>query len=632
MQILVKVGSKYPDPRHPSHLKGWLDGQVIDIRPDGYYTSRMDRQHHCVVDVPTLDYWSLRGSTDWKSISAKALDFKKLLSVADEQGRYVWENGFTESKSRKRDYFVDFKGLLDNRHITESQYDSIYAKDRQHARIELNFHDLMALLKHEDVETRLDPSRLQTKGTISTGTYSIGSGLDYADLATFEADIESQLTGNLTGEHANEETSISAAVTFDLDTNSYLLKITAASGAEHNGGAYGNGARINFGTNDQIGLNETNDGDLDDVEISKLAIDASGSGNVGIYAYDGSNSGTFTIDRMLLKGDGNSNYPIRVDSAANNILVKNSIVYEFSSGYLRFGGTTATAYNNTVISCSYGIVQSAGTVTIKNNLVQNSTNDDYSGTFTSAKNVSEDATSPDVAYRSQNCHDGNSCFVDYANDDYRLTTGGDEQGTLDDGDDLSGTFTDDIIGTTRSTWFIGAYELVTSSSSSSQSSSSNSSSSSSLSSSCSSSLSSSSSSESMGVSVAVKFDTTAGIVNFYDDEISVLHLDTNQKIDLFYKNDNFAHMYRIGAPYKTIQIVLNQQRADAIDRAESLFDLIDSFYQPEIFTCYYEYKINQSSSLQMQMLRDAFVLPYNAGEKDAKSIVLYFVEASSASS
>ena len=57
-------------------------------------------------------------------------------------------------------------------------------------------------------------------------------------------DGEGPLTGNLTGEHANEETDISTIVIFDVDTATYILKLTAVSGAEHSGGAYGNGARI----------------------------------------------------------------------------------------------------------------------------------------------------------------------------------------------------------------------------------------------------------------------------------------------------------------------------------------------------------------------------------------------------
>lgn len=42
--------------------------------------------------------------------------------------------------------------------------------------------------------------------SVTVGNYSIGSGLDYDDIITANADIGTPLTGNLTFEHANEPT------------------------------------------------------------------------------------------------------------------------------------------------------------------------------------------------------------------------------------------------------------------------------------------------------------------------------------------------------------------------------------------------------------------------------------------
>lgn len=462
MEICIKVGTKWNNLSDKNHTVGWRDGQIIDIRQGGYYNSRMCRRHHCVIELPNIDFWSTRGSTNWKSISAKTFDLKKIFSIADSEGRYKWESGFTESKNRKRDYFIDFQDLLNNNYISLSDYESIYAKDKDHNRIILGgIHDFTSLLKHEDIDTRLNLDADTSKGSESAGTFSIGSGLDYNDVTTFEADIEAQLTGNLTGEHNNEETAISSYVTFAIDTNSYLFQLTAQSGDEHNGSAYGNGARINLGAGDALYFDETNDGDMDDVEVSNLAIDASGASNVGLYFADGANSGIFTVNRMLIKGDGSTDYPIRVDAGVADIIITNSIIYDFSGGYVRLGGTTAAAYNNTIIGCSYGILRAAGTVTIKNNLVQASVNDDYSGAFTSSKNISEDATSPDEAYDNTDVHT-NSIFQNYAGKDFRLDSAGDSTNLAiaDDGDDLSVTFNDDIQGQTRATWYIGASEIL----------------------------------------------------------------------------------------------------------------------------------------------------------------------------
>ena len=132
-------------------------------------------------------------------------------------------------------------------------------------------------------------------------------------------------------------------------------------------------------------------------------------------------------------------------------------------------GRVANIYNNTFIGLTYsGINQNqsptGATLNMKNNLCQDNRFDyaDVGGGFgTHAFNVSEDATSPDAAYQNKDVHT-NSVFKNYGADDYRLDSGGDATNlqTLDDGEDLSGTFTDDIEGQTRNTWYIGASEIV----------------------------------------------------------------------------------------------------------------------------------------------------------------------------
>ena len=121
------------------------------------------------------------------------------------------------------------------------------------------------------------------------------------------------------------------------------------------------------------------------------------------------------------------------------------------------------------MKCYEGITQDAtslnGTLTVKNNLVQGSGvggsfRDDGGGFGTSALNYAEDANSPDSLQETM--HDGTSNFVDYANDNYLMASGGDFIDTLKAGEDLTGTFSDDIIGNTRlaATFFIGASWIV----------------------------------------------------------------------------------------------------------------------------------------------------------------------------
>ncbi|MEA1998055.1 MAG: hypothetical protein U9N61_01835, partial [Euryarchaeota archaeon] len=374
---------------------------------------------------------------------------------------------------------------MEQEQITRNQYFDIYDRNKTHEQISLDITEIEQLFSHEDKKerlTRLEDKRPWTlvkntinryipiaKALVSSGTYSIGAGLDYDTVTLFEADIAAQLTGNLTGEHADEETSITSAITFDTDTNSYLLKLTAASGAEHNGTAYGNGARINFSHNDSIIFDETNDGDLDDVEISKLALDIRDS-LIGVRFNDGGNSGLLKVNRLLFKGNADTLLGCFVNSEGANTRITNSIFYDIGNvageGAIRYRDPTSghnhLIANNTIINCYEGITQDDDTTNatdiVKNNLIQNSSNkdfrDDGGGFGTTSKNISEDATSPDAAYQSKEV-----IFVDEANDDYHLAST--DIQAKDAGEDLSATFTDDIDGNTRAAgtdWDIGADE------------------------------------------------------------------------------------------------------------------------------------------------------------------------------
>ena len=95
---------------------------------------------------------------------------------------------------------------------------------------------------------------------------------------------------------------------------------------------------------------------------------------------------------------------------------------------------------------------------LKNNCVQGAATN-YSGPQgTTATNLSEDATSPEVGLRSKVVS-----FVDEANDDFHLASG--DTSAKDAGTDLSAdgqlAFSDDIDGATRSgSWDIGADEAA----------------------------------------------------------------------------------------------------------------------------------------------------------------------------
>lgn len=154
LEILVKVGSQYPSQLSSKHGDGWRDGEIIDIRPSGFHHRRGNA---CIIDFPNIDYWTLRGSTDWKSEKASVMELKKFLSRADSSGRYSWEAGYDENAvlDSKRDYFIDFQDLLDKGLINKAQYNGIYS-DIPHPPISFTDLSIPGKLKSERLDTRIN--------------------------------------------------------------------------------------------------------------------------------------------------------------------------------------------------------------------------------------------------------------------------------------------------------------------------------------------------------------------------------------------------------------------------------------------------------------------------------------------
>jgi hypothetical protein len=155
MELLTIVRSKYPKT-HPSYARGWLPGQIIEIRDDGFYDNVTSaRRIFCVVSVKG-DFWVERGSTDWKTTNPKVYELKKLESSSDSNGKYRWETGFlkNEDETRMRDFFIDYKDLMDTGKINKATFDSIYDKDRNHLPIILSTLTVDDIKKDEKKDTR----------------------------------------------------------------------------------------------------------------------------------------------------------------------------------------------------------------------------------------------------------------------------------------------------------------------------------------------------------------------------------------------------------------------------------------------------------------------------------------------
>jgi len=146
------------------------------------------------------------------------------------------------------------------------------------------------------------------------------------------------------------------------------------------------------------------------------------------------------------------------DTDTSQCLVYNNIFYGLQRGLNVDSGDNTLIYNNTIYGSVTGIhVGNLITVVFKNNVVVGNTDDYYVfGTQTttgSSNNITEDDDMPGDTATTQNLL--TEFFVSAT--DFHLRSTSDAIGA---GTSLSGTFTTDIDGDTRSSWDIGADEYI----------------------------------------------------------------------------------------------------------------------------------------------------------------------------
>lgn len=499
MDILIKIGDKRPstDPYFPYD---WRDGQIIDVRPSGFFTGSRDRVHHCVITTQH-DWVSVVGKSGQILLpeNAKEEYWKKLLHQMDAGGKYDWDAFFDlDSIARRRDWFIDLKWMLGQGWIGQKQYNGVYDKTKEHDLIYID-RDPIDYIFSEIDHTRVEKTAKEINDAIGTidagGTYTVGTSQDYSTWSSAAADLPSDIgamttPGDITLQGNTAEIVVeNSQIDITLDTDNYTLTLENHPDYAHSG-KYDetNDHVVQFGAGDKFKFDEASSGTLNSVIVRNMTFDIAGlhavavqPGNSCFYnsSYDG-----LIVENNVAVGNGANNYGFfyMYDHIqfCKKAIVRNNFIYNFGSSVhgpihlnnaQTFGATNDwRIYNNTVVDSYYGIrivgtVGTSGNFEIKNNLVYNCTGDCYSvpggwTNFDTSKNVSSDSSSPDGAtYQSWA---GSANFTDYSGDDFTL---GSDDTTLDDGDDLSSIgspaqFDYDGTGQTRSTWYVGASEYV----------------------------------------------------------------------------------------------------------------------------------------------------------------------------
>lgn len=298
---------------------------------------------------------------------------------------------------------------------------------------------------------------------VTVVTTSIGSGQDHADQPTWEAATDNDHVAadevQVGEQHDDTNTSAELVIAGSTTDATRFRRLTVVSGSEYDPIA-DTGIHLNFDSGTpQHGINVAeNNLQLSGFRISKsvgtngdaLFINASGGDDCSIFSMLLSisiidrqalpvNAAGFQAQNCIINGGGSTNNGVAVAGSGLDAKLYNIVAYDFNRGIRWFGDTAAgTAIQNCAsVECATNDWFFGGTTT--------------SGTITN--NLSSDTTAPGSSEQINSS--GVDTFEDVTVNDFRPKDGGN---AIDTGVDLSGTFTDDFDGVTRTTpWTIGAY-------------------------------------------------------------------------------------------------------------------------------------------------------------------------------
>jgi hypothetical protein len=321
-------------------------------------------------------------------------------------------------------------------------------------------------------DTTLDVNTASTVGDQDCTTNTVGS-TGTAACATL-SQAESKIPANITAAGSNGIWTIMCSGSTD-DATAVTVNGTTTD-ATHYIRIVGDGTPTGAWDADRYTLTNTVGALLiydEFVRVENLQIELTGTG-AGIYMMNINSvaaGATFHIANNIFKGrTGQTSYAetaMQLNDADATFYVFNNIVYVGTAASADANGInlisgTAHVYSNTVVGGYRSIRQTGGTMTAKNNYAGASgAGGAYAGTITKTTCASSDTTGTtgltEIAYNTTNFTN-----VTTGSEDLRLPSG---SALLNVGTDTSGesaplNFTTDIGGETRSTWDVGADELV----------------------------------------------------------------------------------------------------------------------------------------------------------------------------
>ncbi|MHC4498061.1 MAG: LamG-like jellyroll fold domain-containing protein [Planctomycetota bacterium] len=321
----------------------------------------------------------------------------------------------------------------------------------------------------------------------SAATYTITRAYSGADQTPFQNGTdgwEDERQGNLVTDDAIQRGIVykdsdgvfafTASATIDGSTtdSSHFMWLTAHASARHSGTAGSGVAADGSNTTAGIGVSD----DYSRVEWLELKQFGGANGRPSVQAQDATN---VLFSKLIIHSydtGGFAAYGIK-GSDNSGFIARNCIVYNGSSSGIRSNGTnsTGTIENCTIFNITgNGVGEDNGTYTVRNTVSMNNSGVDFNiSTGTQEYNISSDGTATgtgSMANRTAtaNSNPGAGDWVVFTNitagsEDFHLQSSS-ENDALNNADNLSGSFTDDIDNHTRPSgtnpWDIGADELM----------------------------------------------------------------------------------------------------------------------------------------------------------------------------
>lgn len=272
--------------------------------------------------------------------------------------------------------------------------------------------------------------------------------------------------------HCRGATDDTTAVTWDgwnLDATRYVI-IQVDSGDRHSGIFDDTKYCLNVAAGNNLKISD----DYIRIDGLQFTNNVSADGKYIInYTAIGASSSCY-LEHCIFKASGNAywDWAIYLNDTSLTLRMSNCLGFNGSSGeasWVWFRGTnvgTTYLYNCTFVEGHVGVWGIGGTLTCRNVLSDNASPDCFvesGGTFSVQWCASTDTTADDFDGGGNSVADWTANYEDSGADNFDLDS--DEVAINDEGTDLSGDgnypISDDIAGTARSNWSMGAFEFVT---------------------------------------------------------------------------------------------------------------------------------------------------------------------------